>query len=853
MLSPTAAASLSRRIQATPPELVHTLQQEHNSILSVATDARYIYSGSQSADIAVWDNASYELRTTLRGHTGSVLALEYAPDKRWLFSSSGAPSVWCTRTHAPLFVLNPYLDTDAGDLFSIAWSQLHQTLYFGCQNTSVQWYSFPDTDIALQAASGASTPTPGVRKAHKFFDSYPRFQRKPADVQAHNGAEEASSGVASPRMSLDVPPSNVVDSAHYGYVYCMALVPSPRDGSDDAPPLERDGVLLVTGSGDETVKVWKCTDAGPEYQHTFDCCHGAVLSIATRGDNVYSGCQDGYVKVWDLQTRTLVRTIIVQEGVDVLSLSVVHSDVYTFSANGCVKRFSDTFDCTASWCAHDGIVLSSIVSKKTTVEGDEYRLITGGNDAAIKVWTVVPPTADYQDSNAIEEHKARDGAYLILTLLHRADSFVSIPSVSSLPENREDCRQAAVWLSKCLQQLGATSKTLSTGDVQNPIVFAMFQGAQSDRRKPRILVYGHYDVISAPPEGWNSDPFRLTARNGFLYGRGVSDDKGPVLAIACAAADLLQQRKLGIDLLFLVEGEEETGSVGFRETVQKYKDLIGPVDAILVSNSSWIAPNVPSITYGLRGVVHCNIQISSDGEDAHSGVYGGAVEEPMQDMIQLLAALKDHNRQVLIPGFYDHVRPQDQKERELFEHIEEITQSSASHLKARWCEPSLTIHNVEGSGPRNSTVIPATVTAQVSIRIVPDQDLDVVAHSLCQHIQQSFATLGSLHKLSVSVEHTADWWLGDLEHPWFKALESAVRDEWHVEPMRVREGGTIPCVPFLEKEFDCPALHLPMGQSADQAHLPNEHLALSHLHHGKSVVERFLLAVGESGVQASSA
>ena len=154
-------------------------------------------------------------------------------------------------------------------------------------------------------------------------------------------------------------------------------------------------------------------------------------------------------------------------------------------------------------------------------------------------------------------------------------------------------------------------RQLSTGDDTNPVVLATFQGAcpSNASRNPRILVYGHYDVISAPPEGWNSPPFTLTARNGSLYGRGVSDDKGPVLAMACAAAELLQSRRLNVDVLFLVEGEEETGSVGFRTTVEKYKEHIGHVDAILVSNSSWIAPNVPSITYGLRGVVHCNLQV----------------------------------------------------------------------------------------------------------------------------------------------------------------------------------------------------------------------------------------------------
>jgi len=248
-------------------------------------------------------------------------------------------------------------------------------------------------------------------------------------------------------------------------------------------------------------------------------------------------------------------------------------------------------------------------------------------------------------------------------------------------------------------------------------------------------------------------------------------------------------------------------------------------------------------------MVHCNIEISSRGtKDSHSGVDGGAWDEPMQDMIQVLAGLMDRDRHVLIPGFYDKVRPIDDEESELFRLLETATQNSAESLKSRWREPSLTIHTVRGSGPLNPTVIPASVTAQVSLRIVPDQVLDDVCAVLVQHLRASFDALNTTNEIKVTVDHTADWWLGDLTHPWFLELERAIREEWGAEPMRVREGGSIPCVPFLEKAFNCPALHLPMGQSSGQAHLPNEHIALSNLRHGKAVVERFLLAVAESSV-----
>ncbi|KAF8158262.1 hypothetical protein B0H34DRAFT_657084 [Crassisporium funariophilum] len=846
-------ASLSRDLQSDAPSplLIHSLRESHSSVLSLAANDTFIFSGNQNQDISVWDKSTFQLKHTLRGHTGSVLALEYASDKKWLFSSSGILLVWSTETLQPLYVIDPYLENGAGDLFSLVWSSALQTIYVGCQNTSLQWYNFQEplarsgslSSIESELpASGAQTPTlASLRKAHKFFDSYPQYERRPADLHAKNGtpklpgrgSPESDGGVdtTTPRECLNIPATNVIDSAHYGYVYCMALLSESNRG-----------VQFATGSGDETVKLWDCNSQVPEIVHEFTCNHGAVLALVAKGETIYAGCQDGYVKVLDLETKTLVRTIIVQEGIDIISMSMLGSDLYTCSANGWVKSWSASFDCVASWKAHQGIALSSVITKRNTSDDSGFCLITGGNDEHIKVWEVTPPklrlaasadTGD-QQSNNVGFHGDSD------TMLYALSKFISIPSVSCEPRYREDCRQAAVWLRKCLGQLGARTKLLPTGEGNNPLVLATFEGSIGEKPKPRVLFYGHYDVISAPSEGWTSDPFVLTGRNGHYYGRGVTDNKGPIIAVACAAADLLSRRALEVDLVFLIEGEEECGSKGFKEVVQSNKDLIGNIDAILVSNSTWIADDTPCITYGLRGVVHCALEISSDRPDLHSGIEGGAVAEPMVDMVRLLATLIDGNRVVQIPGFYDRVRPQTEGEKQLYKLLSEVTQKPASLLSSRWREPSLTIHNIEISGPKNASVIPGTVNAHLSLRIVPDQDLDTIVVSLREHLQKSFLHLQSQNKLQVNVEHTADWWLGSLDDHWFKALESAVQEEWGVAPLRIREGGSIPSVPYLEKEFGCHALHLPMGQSSDQAHLPDERISFANLRKGKAVVERFL-------------
>ncbi|KAK0476079.1 hypothetical protein IW261DRAFT_1491846 [Armillaria novae-zelandiae] len=849
-VSPILDPSLSREISdGVLPRLVHSLHETNSSVLSLAASDDYIFSGSQNQDISVWDKRTYRLKDTLRGHTGSVLALVYAAEKEWLFSSSGDSTVriWSTTTLNPIYVVDPYLETGAGDLFSLAWSPSLQTLYIGCQNTALQWLNLRtipsqesvSSHTLCASESGIFTPSGTPRKAHKFFDSYPQYERKPADIYANNPTGKRTPGYGTPVESdpstaphVSIPASNVIDSAHFGYIYCLAIVEECEIG----------GVKLISGSGDESIKIWSCTSNGPVLEHEFTCSIGAVFALVTQGDTIYGGCQDGIVKVLDIETRSIVRTIIVQEGVDILSMSLLKSDLYVCLANGRIQRYSASFDCTASWKCHDGIVLSSILDDQSN---GTPKLITGGNDDNIKIWNTIPPkTRSFQASGP--QLLVADAPSRGETLEYALSKFISFPSVSSNLSNREDCRQAAIWLRKCLSQLGAQASLLPTGEGRNPLVLGTFSGLQTQTTKPRILFYGHYDVMAAPPEGWYSDPFVLTGRNGSLYGRGATDDKGPIMAVACAAAALLRRRSLAVDLVFLIEGEEECGSTGFENAVRMYKDAIGHIDAILVSNSTWITEEHPCITYGLRGVVHCDLEITSALPDLHSGVDGGGVVEPMDDMIKLLATLSDRQKGVQIPGFYDHVRPSSEEEKSNYKRLAEITNKPASSLSSRWREPSLTIHTIEVSGPQNSTVIPGTVKSQVSIRIVPDQDLDTISRSLCDYLTRSFEHLQSPNKFNISLQKAADWWLGNLDDPWFKALEAAVQEEWGVDPLHIREGGSIPSVPYLEKEFGCHALHLPLGQSSDQAHLPNERISLVNLQRGQSVIERFLLKVADA-------
>ncbi|KAG8768281.1 hypothetical protein FRC12_005667, partial [Ceratobasidium sp. 428] len=412
-------ASLSR---TPPPEaaaarLIHTLRQEESSVLSLTADERFIYSGSQGMDIHVWDRQTLAQTALLQGHTGFVLALIHSPERQWLFSSSGDSTVriWCTQTLSPLYTILPH--GEPGDIFSLAYvhTPTQQRLVFGCQNTALQWVDLSlhglgthgdddassSTGASVTSADGVGTGiiTPGAAR-HKFFDSVPQPAGRPViplrpstailttpravtpSLSAENTPKIVRDKDGQPR-TIPVPAENVVQSAHYGYIYCMVLV---KDGED---------VRLVTGSGDEETKLWTLPPhQNPTLQHTFSHddplqsqdpdveTGGAVLALAVRDGMVFAGGQAGRVAVWDVESLALVRVLVAAEGVDVLSLSVLGQDLYACTADGYVHRWSSTFQHTASYHAHAGIILSSIAISSSGV------LVTGAGDSTVKIWEV---------------------------------------------------------------------------------------------------------------------------------------------------------------------------------------------------------------------------------------------------------------------------------------------------------------------------------------------------------------------------------------------------------------------------------------------------------------------------------
>ena len=445
------------------------------------------------------------------------------------------------------------------------------------------------------------------------------------------------------------------------------------------------------------------------------------------------------------------------------------------------------------------------------------------------------------------------------------------------------------------------------------MVFARFRSKDKGlARGKTIMFYGHYDVVAAEnrEQTWDANPFEMQGVNGYLYGRGVSDNKGPVLAALYAAADIVAEQQLNSDILFLVEGEEESGSKGFQEAIRRNKRIIGEVDWILLANSYWLNDDIPCLTYGLRGVIRATIEVASERPDLHSGVDGSRlINEALKDLIALLATLTGPNGEVSIPGFYDNIPAMTGEEDALYEAISETllrdnpslgdAESLTASFKARWREPSLTIHRVENSGPTNSTIISRVAMADLSLRLVPNQTTAMVQKGLRKALEVAFDKLNSANELTIKIEHQAEPWLGNPKNEIFQTLEKAVTEVWgpkshqrrksmpaekrvsnglsnglkspklppatsstlssggggpfHVNlakskdnnqsekqqrPLYIREGGSIPAIRFLEQEFNAPAAHLPCGQASDSAHLDNERLRLLNLYNSRKIFKK---------------
>ncbi|MCJ1387574.1 hypothetical protein MMC18_000417 [Xylographa bjoerkii] len=745
------------------PALFHKVKNR-KSILAIVISKSRVFAGTQGGDLLVWSLETYELLYSIAAHRGAVLGLFVSHDGKLLFSSAGDAivNVWCTQKLTRLYHI--WSTYDVGDVFCVAYSTDLQTVYLGAQNTSIQW-------LNLSGNTSCASPNLGshpLNRQNKFFDS-----TGPGGVPTTRsvlGAEILAQG----GQVIEIDKKHIIQYAHFGYVYCMVLA----RGNIHREPGEE---TLITGGGDGTIKMWGLTENGKPSVirciETMENGDNSILSMALDGTFLYAGRLEGDVDVWDLDTRQLIRTVNAHTA-DVLTITVGQDLIFTGGSNGWAKIFDRRYRCTNQWKAHDRLILASSI----TSYNNKAVLVTGGNDDCVAIWDV---GANVSQSNMNLRNTNEE-------LLESLRKLVSFCTVSSKEEYAEECRRGASWLRNLFKRFGASTEMLNTDDNKNPIIFARFRGKNSGGdNENRILFYGHYDVIDAEnkQKKWKTDPFEMQGIDGYLYGRGTSDNKGPVLAALYAVADLVAEKKLASDVTFLIEGEEENGSRGFKEAIRRNKHIIGDVDWILLANSYWLDDDIPCLTYGLRGVIHATVEVESKHPDLHSGVEGShMMDEALKDLVMLLAKLTGPNGYVRIPGFYDTILPISQAENERYEAISrsllcrypEVADSDEliASFKAKWREPSFTMHGIKTSGPANSTIIPHNARAAVSLRLVPGQDALQIQQAFVAFLKDQFATLNTLNGLTIRINHQADPWLGDPKNQIFKMLEKAIMEVW---------------------------------------------------------------------------
>ena len=427
--------------------------------------------------------------------------------------------------------------------------------------------------------------------------------------------------------------------------------------------------------------------------------------------------------------------------------------------------------------------------------------------------------------------------------------FLRIPSVSAKTENKADVERAARWVAEKLRAAGV-GKVEVVSTEMHPVVYGESLGAPG---KPTILFYGHYDVQPAEPlEQWTSPAFEPAIRDGNLYGRGTADDKGQVHIHLKALESLQKLRgRLPVNLKVLIEGEEEVGSVSLWKFVEGHKQRL-QADALLVSDTSMLARGVPSITYGLRGLNYYQIEISGPAQDLHSGVFGGAVPNPLTILCELFARLHDKKFRVTVPGFYDDVARLSQTERKGLRALpwkdKEFRKTVGAPglcgedgftiVERLWCRPTLELNGIWGgySGEGAKTVIPAKAYAKFSTRLVPNQDTGKISRLVEKHIRK---LLPKTVTCKFEVLSTGKPWVASYSHPIFKKALGALEKGFGKKAVFIREGGSIPFVTQMHDTFKIPCVLIGFGLPDENAHAPDEHIGLENYFGGIQAMAHF--------------
>jgi acetylornithine deacetylase/succinyl-diaminopimelate desuccinylase-like protein len=419
--------------------------------------------------------------------------------------------------------------------------------------------------------------------------------------------------------------------------------------------------------------------------------------------------------------------------------------------------------------------------------------------------------------------------------------FLRIPSVSADPAHTQDMRRGAQYVSEQLVSAGLDAEIIETDG--HPLVFGSWLEAEN---APTVLVYGHYDVQPPDPlDQWVTPPFEPDIRDGHIYARGATDDKGQMLThVKSVEAWMKSAGRLPVNVKFLIEGEEEVGSNNLDRFLASQQDKVR-CDVAVISDTSQYAPEIPAITYGLRGILACEVTLVGPNQDLHSGVFGGAVANPANALAALIGKLHDDEGRVLIPGFYDDVVPLTEAERDRFANLPFNEASFLGDLgvdrgwgeagftstERRWARPTCDVNGLisgyTGVGPK--TIVPARATAKITCRLVPNQNPQQLTHALKHHLQrQCWPGLS----LEFTDFHGCEALVFDTESRFMNAARRAIKQAFGRAPVMIREGGSIPVVSTFQELLGVDTLLLGWGQNSDNLHSPNERFRLADFQHG---------------------
>lgn len=428
--------------------------------------------------------------------------------------------------------------------------------------------------------------------------------------------------------------------------------------------------------------------------------------------------------------------------------------------------------------------------------------------------------------------------------------FLRIPSISDLEEYKDDCKKAALWLMNNIKTAGFDNARLYE-TAGHPIVYAEWLEAGAD--KPTVLVYGHYDVQPVDPlDLWNSEPFKPVIKDDKMWGRGTSDDKGQLfMHVKALEAIMKLDGKLPVNVKMIFEGEEEAGSSHLDEFIENNKKLLS-CDYVLISDTDWVDVGLPSICYSLRGLCFAEVKIIGPNSDLHSGSYGGSLDNPANVLCSMIAKMRDEYGRVTIPGFYDDVLDLDADERAGFARIpysEEdyckllgVTATNGefgyTSIERTWARPTLDINGMTSGfqGKGSKTIIPSWASAKISMRLVPYQDSEDIATKVKKYL----TTLAPpTVKIEVEILHGGNPVMVKRDGKGIQAASQALKNVFNMEPIFMREGGSIPVVGVFQEMLGADSILLGMGVPGNNIHAPNENYPLENFYEGIKVSAHF--------------